>query len=418
MLGSFKKPFFKRKKPETEVIETTDQETGEIIQEEVEVDGERGLPSVNKSQSVQGRMMNIMTAFVIILFTMFVLWRYYASLMDDRSQREAAKGVDKTQTAGVVVPALDKQNLDNARAFEVAKPPEPPAPTSVQPAPAAPAYQHDANLQTSATNQKKEPTPDELALKRKETAPVMFNIGNRGGNSISLPSNSGGSDFGSDRNDGKLHEALKPTYTAGVKASLIPDRDMFITKGTFLKCTVDPAINSSQPGMLVCHLARDVWSASGRVILLDRGTKLTGEYQGEPKGQDGRIFVLWSRAETPAGVIIDLASPGTDSLGRAGMDGYVNTHFWERFGNAFMVSLLGDVVSMAMGKKEVTGNNNTVQFPNTTQGTTEIVKEMLKAGIAIPNTLEQNQAREINVYVARDLDFRGVYSLEPQSRRR
>ena len=54
------------------------------------------------------------------------------------------------------------------------------------------------------------------------------------------------------------------------------------------------------------------------------------------------MFVLWSRAKTPTGVVVTLASPATDSLGRAGFDGEIDTHFFERFGGALLLSIVAD----------------------------------------------------------------------------
>ena len=70
--------------------------------------------------------------------------------------------------------------------------------------------------------------------------------------------------------------------------------------------------------MTTCITATDVWSADGATVLLERGTKLVGETRGGVRQGQGRLFVLWSEARTPNGVTVELASPGTDALGRAG----------------------------------------------------------------------------------------------------
>lgn len=410
MFGNFKKPSFLRKR-QTETVEVTDLDTGEITEEEHEIEDERSLPAVNRNVSIQSRMTNIITVSLILLLTVFLMWKYYGVLLQKREEREASKGTDKTQKAEVKVPPLNKDALASVNSDLLNQPPPPPPAPAAQTPTAA-----NNNVQTSANNAPagpKQPTPDEAAEKRKETAPVMFKLAGMGGGgyTTALP---GSNDSSTGTRSDKLAEGLKPTYTPGVKASLIPDPDMFITKGTILDCVLDPAINSSQPGFIACNLSLDVRSTSGRVILLDKGTRLTGEYSGDPKSSDARIFVLWNRAETPNHVIIQLDSPGTDGLGRSGMDGYVDTHFIERFGAAILTSIIGDTFANLSNKPQVNGTSNSVSYPGTQKTTADLATEMFKAQANIPNTLNQNQAKTIKVFVARDLDFRGVYSLEPR----
>lgn len=61
--------------------------------------------------------------------------------------------------------------------------------------------------------------------------------------------------------------------------------------------------------------------------MMERSTQVVGEYRcGLHRGQK-RFFVLWNRAKTPKGVIVTLASSATDTLGQAGFDGHVDTHY-------------------------------------------------------------------------------------------
>jgi hypothetical protein len=119
---------------------------------------------------------------------------------------------------------------------------------------------------------------------------------------------------------------------------------MFVTKGAFLDCALETAISSDLAGMTSCRLTRDVYSTSGKVLLIERGSKIVGEYQSGLQKGKARIFVLWSRIETPTGVIVKLDSAGTGPLGRSGHSGFIDTHFWERFGSAILLSLIDDVV--------------------------------------------------------------------------
>ena len=138
-------------------------------------------------------------------------------------------------------------------------------------------------------------------------------------------------------------DALRQSSAVGeARASMLPNRNYLVTGGgTLIPCILQTAMNSAQPGYTSCLIPRDVYSENGRVVLMEKGTKVLGEYHGGIQQGQNRLFVLWTRAVTPQGVRIDLASPGSDALGRAGIAGSVDTFFWARFGSALLLSLVG-----------------------------------------------------------------------------
>ena len=209
----------------------------------------------------------------------------------------------------------------------------------------------------------------------------------------------------------ELQQKLQSTKLTGSLASRIVDPNLFITKGAFLDCILETAISSDVPGMTRCQLSRDIYSTNGKVLLLEKGSHIVGQYQGGLQQGVARIFVLWDRIETPNGVIIDLDSAGTDTLGRSGHNGFIDGHFKQRFGSAMLLSLIGDIGQYASNKAN-SGNKNQIQFGNTIGGTKDLASIALQDSIGIKPTLLKNQGEHINVFVARDLDFRSVYDLQ------
>ncbi len=206
-----------------------------------------------------------------------------------------------------------------------------------------------------------------------------------------------------------LSNALKPSdLGAPARAKMLPHPQLTIPAGAIIPCTLQTAINSQLMGFVDCVLPAEVRGATGTVTLLDRGTQIFGEIRsGLRQGQD-RLFILWVRARTPENVVVSLSSPAADELGRAGVPGAVDNHFWQRFGAAILFSVIGYGPQIAANAVQHGSGNNYIQFLTPQQ---ELANTVLEAQINIPPTLEKNQGDTVSIFVARDLDFSGVYDL-------
>lgn len=183
----------------------------------------------------------------------------------------------------------------------------------------------------------------------------------------------------------------------------IGNRDMLILAGSFIPCVLQTAMDSSQPGYVSCIIPRDIYSDNGRVVLLEKGTRVLGEYQTGVQRGKYRLFAVWNRAVTPRGVAIDVGSPASDALGRSGMAGGVKNFFWERFGAALLFSSLNDAASIAAS--EVSDADNVTRVPSQASDT------ILRDTMQIQPVLQINQGAEVGIMVARDFDFSDIYGL-------
>ncbi|NYT79538.1 type IV secretion system protein VirB10 [Alcaligenaceae bacterium] len=221
------------------------------------------------------------------------------------------------------------------------------------------------------------------------------------------------SDTGGDA--GPLADKLRPLELAPSTAGHLGNRNMLITQGTMIDCVMQTRLVTAQAGMLTCFATHDVMSANGKVVLIDAGTKFTGYQSGGIVQGQPRAFVTWNRLETPTGVILNIGSPGTGPLGEPGVDGALDHHFWDRFGNAILLSLVGDLGNWASNQGN-RGDNN-IRFDNTREGSQEVIAKILEHSLDIPPTLYKNQGERVGIMVARDLDFSKVYDLQPTPER-
>jgi type IV secretion system protein VirB10 len=211
-----------------------------------------------------------------------------------------------------------------------------------------------------------------------------------------------------------LTARLQPGAVQAAKAELLPHPNMTITQGTIIPCTLQTAVDTQLPGYVKCVLPDDVRGTTGNVVLLDRGTTVVGEIQSGVLQGENRVFILWDRAETPEHVVITLASPGTDELGRSGVQGGVDTHFWQRFGSAIMLSVIQGALQTGTALAANSGSPGVAINTFSSNGN-QLSDTSLQNSINIPPTLEKNQGDNVAIFVARDLDFSNVYSLRARN---
>jgi len=208
--------------------------------------------------------------------------------------------------------------------------------------------------------------------------------------------------------NGSIADRLSPVRLSSATAGHVGSMDLLLLQSAMIDCALNTRIDSTVPGMMSCDATRDIYSSNGRTVLLDRGTRFTGRYeQGITRGQP-RIFVVWERAVTPHGVIINLDSPGTDPLGGAGVPGKVSHHFWRRFGAAILISVFEDAGDYVIARANENGGT---YIGNTTRAASDNSSIVLQNSVNIPPTLTKRHGDRINIFVARDLDFRGIYDL-------
>lgn len=201
---------------------------------------------------------------------------------------------------------------------------------------------------------------------------------------------------------GSLDALRRASAIGRANAYHLGDRTYLLTAGVATPCVLQTALDSATPGYVSCLLPRDVYSDNGALVLLEKGTRVLGEYRAALRQGQGRLFVLWTRAVTPTGVAVDLASPASDALGRAGFDGDLDRHFWDRFGGAVLMSILD-------GGREALADRQAGPGVTITPGNTAGIA--LGSSVAIPPTLRKPQGAEVSIFVAQDLDFSSVYGV-------
>ncbi|MFP1132631.1 type IV secretion system protein VirB10 [Asticcacaulis sp. W401b] len=207
-----------------------------------------------------------------------------------------------------------------------------------------------------------------------------------------------------------LDAELIPSKTPMVQAARLANLHMLMPKGRTIDCGMSMRIISTLAGQASCIVTQNVYSASGKVLLIERGSEAVGEYRSGVSVGQKRLFVLWTRIITPSGVVVNLNSPGADELGSTGLTGKVDNHWWERVGSAFLLSTVQDAIQYQIAQEQAR-SGQTIVMASTAQSGETMAEKVLQQSINIPPTIYKNQGDRAIIYVARDLDFSNVYRL-------
>lgn len=202
-------------------------------------------------------------------------------------------------------------------------------------------------------------------------------------------------------------EVLETTQEVKItqKASQQKDLSYKILQGQRFSAVLTHAIHSDLPGIVVAELSQNVYGYQSYIPLLPTGTRLVGHYNSRLAIGDTRLYIVWQRAITPAGIDIQLDSAATDRLGQTGSTGVIDNHFWEIFGTSSLLSV------MAVGASNLSpeqGEMSNQYQQGVTDALMDTSNTILNDRIKRRPTIHIPQGEIIHVMVEKDLDFSQV----------
>jgi len=192
-------------------------------------------------------------------------------------------------------------------------------------------------------------------------------------------------------------------------ASLRKSRQYLLMRGTNIPCTILPRVITNYFSQPTCIVNEDVYSPEG-VVLIDRGSKVIGEQRTALRNGSKRVFIAWADIETNEGVSIKVDSMAADALGGAGVDAWIDKHWAERFGSAILLSFMDDLFEIIANEARRGGNPQ--NWENSTNNASSMSQIALEDSIKIQPTGYIMPAKQVNIIVARDIDFTNIYHVK------
>jgi type IV secretion system protein VirB10 len=340
---------------------------------------ENGLPEI--AQQLRRKTPIIVAAIASVLIAIFVMFFH------SQSSEKIEKPVEETYA-----PQAQEK-------VEVKSEPVPAtATTEVKPTPSVTPEMMQAQILLMQEKQKE--------LQQRLSAPLM--VVNNKVDAKPTETNSNSQSQSKDANTQFLNQISSQTVDT-VNATKIGNLNSIIAEGSLIHATLESATNSDLPGYVRATVREASFSEDGSQVLIQPGSRLIGQYKSGMLQGQSRIYIVWSRLITPDGVSVNLGSPGVDSLGVAGMGAdEIDRHFWERFGTASLLSLIG-AGAANNGVSNSDQNNSASEYRAAVASSfAQSASQSLQQESNIAPTLKTYQGKPIMVFVAKDIHFERV----------
>lgn len=170
-----------------------------------------------------------------------------------------------------------------------------------------------------------------------------------------------------------------------------------VTQGTLIPAILETAIDTNVPGFVRAVVSQDVRSFDGKNVLVPRSSRLIGQYQSGLQNGQKRAYVIWTRLIRPDGASVNLQSPAVAFDGTTGLEGKVNSNFFQRFGSAMLLSVVSGLSAIGSGGASVVLG-----------GGSQAAAAAVQQDSQIGPTIRVRMGEPIRVFTARDLDFSQV----------
>ena len=217
---------------------------------------------------------------------------------------------------------------------------------------------------------------------------------------------------GWNRKDAFTKQELPEEYS---KFSVVSPRSPLELKaGTLLPCVLISGLNSDLPGNMIAQISENVWdTATGRYLLIPRGSRLIGTYDNQVAYGQSRVLVMWSRLIFPDGSSLVLDNlKGADQSGYSGFKGAVNRHWGSIISSALLVSLLGAGVELAAPTNNGNRDNDdprSILAENAASAVAEAMSQIIQREANRQPTIKIKPGYRFMIFVQHDIIFPRVW---------
>ena len=123
-----------------------------------------------------------------------------------------------------------------------------------------------------------------------------------------------------------------------------------LSAGSVIAASLISGVRSDLPGLVTAQVTENTYdSATGRILLIPQGARLTGTYDSVVAFGQRRALIVWQRIIMPDGGSLRFDNvPATDPSGFAGLQDKVDLHTWQLLKGVALSTLLGISSELAL----------------------------------------------------------------------
>lgn len=186
-----------------------------------------------------------------------------------------------------------------------------------------------------------------------------------------------------------------------------------VSEGTPVRSVLLTGLDTDNPGSVKAMVTSDIYDTfTGRVLLIPKGSTLSGNYNHDVKVGQSRVLIAITRLIRPDGSWIDLSgTAGAEMDGTSGLESDVNNHFWKMFSSAMVVGAATLLLDKSQQNVTVNQGLGTSQLGGTifAQTLQQVVSTLLNRNKDIPPTLTRTGGTEFIFMVRNDLALTQYY---------
>jgi len=206
----------------------------------------------------------------------------------------------------------------------------------------------------------------------------------------------GGAPVGANTTQVAFKAATLPGAKAGPAIRLT-----YVMMPQLVPCALETAMDSTVAGFISCHTTQDVLSPDN-IVLMPVGTRFTGTYKNDIRQGQNRLFSFVGYGITPDGIPVPLDAQVADGMGRAGIPGEADNHFWSRFGAGILLAGSQSALQLAQAMVSKGGN---AYFSLNTGSATDVATEILRQQEQQQPTISVQPGTLVSLVIDHPIDF-------------